>query len=162
MRGASRDQHHKDGGLAGRGLHRVEGVKLAVEFEDRLGDHLKRVMADRPAEHAAQHRGYGGNQRIAHGAVGFRQAHRDEKHIGRDRKHRAFHERDHGQCGGGIARSGPGEGPVVKRAKHRASRGWAGRLHHDGAARSSGLRGGATIAPGGRRFVMAIKPRRGR
>ena len=101
---------------------RLELVELAVEFQHRLGDRLVGVVAEEPAGDAAEHRGDGGDQRVAIGAVGPRQRHRQEQHVGRHEEDRAFDEGDEGQPPfGGFAR-GERQGPVVESAKHRHPR----------------------------------------
>ena len=96
----------------------LELVKLAVEFQHRLGDRLIGVVAEEPAGDAAEHRGDGGDQRVAVGAVGPRQRHRQKKHVGRHEEDRAFDESDEGQPPfGGFAR-GKRQGPVVEFSKH--------------------------------------------
>ena len=116
------DQHQQDEAGARRDAQRLELVELAVEFQHRPGHRLVGVVAEEPAGDAAQHRGGGGDERIAVGAVRPRQRHRQEQHVGRDEEDRAFDEGDEGQpVFGGFARR-KRQGPVVKSSKHRRPR----------------------------------------
>ena len=96
-------------------------VELAVEFEHGHGQRLIGVVAEEPAGDAAKHGGDGRDERIAVGAVGPRQRHRQEKHVGGNEKDRAFDEGYEGQpVFGGFAR-GERQRPVVESSKHPAS-----------------------------------------
>lgn len=94
--------------------HLVEGVELAVEFQDRLGDGLEGVVAERPAGDAAEHGGDGRCQRIAPGPFGLCQRHGQEQDIRGDKKDGAFDEGDNGQPDFRRFAAGQRHGPIVE------------------------------------------------
>ena len=124
-------QHQQDEAGAARLPQRLELVELAVEFEHRAGDRLIGEMAEEPAGDAAEHRGGGGDRRVAIGPLGARQGHRQEQDIGRNEKDRAFDESDEGEPPFGGLPGRERQGPVVKSAQQWLPRRFSGRLSRE-------------------------------
>src|SRR5581483_9586517 len=150
--GGDEEEKHRIG--IGRLAELLEILERAPEGEDRLRHRLVGEMAEEPAGNAPEHRGEGGDRRIAPGAVTPRDHHRDEEDVGGDEEDAAFDEGDDGEPKLGRFPPGEAEGPVVKAAQHAARLLKAG----DGAGkRVTGLRGRAPRLPpcGGARISPA-------
>src|SRR3546814_14944541 len=68
-----------------------------VKFDDRAADGVEQQRADAVAGGAADNRGDGADRGDKPGALARRQDHRDEQHVGWNRKDRGFGEGDDGQ-----------------------------------------------------------------
>ena len=120
MRKAGGDQYqHEKLEIAGRRIAQLfELREAAVELEHRTGDVFVGVVAEDPAEHAAEHRRDRRHHGVAIDAIDPRKAHRDEQNLGRNHEHRAFHEGDEGEPPFGALARGKRKRPVVKSSQH--------------------------------------------
>src|SRR6266702_8216924 len=97
-------QHQQDSIPARRRSKLLEGVELAVEGEDGLGDFLIGIVAEVIARNAAEGRSKGGRQRIPVGPRRFCECHRHKQDVGGNKENGAFDESDGSEprlgCGG--------------------------------------------------------------
>lgn len=103
-----------DAPLAVKVLEILELVHIAVDFEHRAADGLERRDSNHIAERAANDRCDRTHSCDPPGPGGCRQHHRNQHHVGRNRKKRALGERDQREQPHGAWTRCEVHGPVVK------------------------------------------------
>ncbi len=98
-----------------------EGLRIAIEAEDWAAHQLEQEIADGIAQYAAEHRAYGRDRGVGPGLDTLGQHHRDQHHVGGNRKHRTLQEGDARQRPGRIPVGGEFQDLVVERTQHGAT-----------------------------------------
>src|SRR6516165_2979740 len=96
----------------------VDLFAVAVELDQPETDRIVKHGAYEITEHDAGDRRQGAHGRVEPGPVRPRERHWNQHRVGRDRKERAFHERDDAHQPGGVRLVGGGDAPIVEAAKH--------------------------------------------
>ncbi len=118
-RGPALGDEDPDTPVVEQALGFLELGAVAIEPEDRFADVLEDEVADGVARDAADDRCDGRQRRVPPRLVPVREDHGDQHDVGRDRKERAFGERDGGQRARRILVRRRADHPVVGLLQHR-------------------------------------------
>src|SRR5215208_374465 len=97
MRKTRGDEQKKSSVAADAAAHRFQLVALAVELQERCGEEIIGIEAERITGNAAKRGREGGGERVAISALGPRQRHGQIKDIRRDEEDRTLDEGNNGE-----------------------------------------------------------------